>query len=393
MATRKVITEYLASISPSYNKAEWDRASSSIGNTINNVLSRTILKGSDEQFKNLEKRLDDLQKKRDLIQRTIARTNLERDKISQQIENIQSNNELTDAQKEEKLAPLKERYNKTSDLLAKQRKAQEGVIGDITDVEDSIKKVNKDIDVWGTRVAKGSVFLGLFSTAVQQAWEAAQDFADNMSETSNKFVSSSSIFFDTQIRDIQAKYGVSNTQAQAMSAAMDALGIDISDFAKLPEGTRNAYNELMRHYQEGIESIDTEKLDRFNKSTQEYQLAKVKFEMDLQLIWSKFLAESDALPELLETISDGMESLTNILGSDAFQTGAEILFGIINGILEFVTTPLNWIGSLFGESSNNTTNNNSTTNNNNINVTTSGGISSNQLALDIALQLQNVTTP
>ena len=64
--------------------------------------------------------------------------------------------------------------------------------------------------------------------------------------------------------------------------------------------------------------------------------------------------------------------------------------GIINGILKFVSTPLNWLGSAFsrGNVNNNTTNSVKVEVSNN----SSQGIDPSQLAVDIGMQVQNALT-
>ena len=261
-------------------------------------------------------------------------------------------------------------------------------------VSDLLDEANGKLSKASKGLSTASIFLGVFVASVKTASNAAKELSNAMSEVSNRYITNESIFFNEDIRDIMAKFGIDSSTAQAMQAAMDALNIDIEDFAKLPEGTRKAFDDLMKHYQDGINSLDTNKLDRFNEVVQQYQLRKVKFEMDLQLIYMKLLTQSDALPNLLETIGNALDSITTILDSDAFQVGFEILSGLINGILEFATAPLNLIGKLFGEgNSSNVVNNNNTANTNTFNINGNYGTSSKQLAMDIAMQLQNVTTP
>lgn len=391
---RKVITEYLATISPSYNKQQWDSAASKMGDTLQSTIGKQFLTGADKQIKELEKKLNVLKQKRDLISKSIASTSQSRDSVFEEMKSVKDSTQLSDEEKQSRLSELQKQYDGLSEILSKQRKAQGDTIQSINSTSSKLEGLNGKVGDYGGKISKASGYLAAFSTAVNLASEAAEYFVNKATESSNKFVSSNSIFFDEGIRDLQAKYGISNTQAQSMSASMDALGIDVSDFAKLPEGTRKAFDELMQHYQDGLNSIDPDKLDRFNDATQEFQLMQAKFQMDVQLAWTKLLANSDALPDLLETLGNALEGITDILGSEAFQVGGDILIGVINGILEFVTTPLNLLGKVLkGGSDNSTTNNNATTNNNNITVNTNSGISGQQLALDISMQLQNVTTP
>ena len=394
MPSRQVITEFLATISPSYNIQQWQSAAGDIGNKLNVILGKTIFSGTNERIKELEKQLDILIQKRDAISKSIRQTSKQRESLLTQIEEIDKDTSLSDEEKTQRKAPLQEQLKNVEELLSKQRAAQKNVVDEINKTSATIDSTNTKLANFGGGLSKSVLYIAGFVMAVKKAWEAAQQIAEEASEISNRFISQSSIFVDTDIRDMMAKFGISSEQAQAMSAASEALGIDLSDYSKLTAAQRRAFDELMSHYQQGIDSIDDEKLQRFNESVQEYQLTVVEFQMDLQLAVQKILTESSAVPELLDNIGDFMESITNIISSDAFQTAADIILGIINGILEFATAPLNFIGNLFGGGSSNTsTTTNNTTNNNNFNINTSGGISSQQLALDLSMQLQNATTP
>ena len=395
MPKKQVITEFLATISPSYNVQQWQRASSDIGNKINTVLGKVVLRGVDDQIKQLQQKLDQLTQKRDLISRSIRQSNQQRDSLLTQIADIDKDDKLSEEEKAERKAPLQSQLKNVEDILKKQRGAQESIVSQIGDTSSALDATNTKLGNFSSGLSKGSGYLAAFIAAVKIAWEAAQKIADEAAEFSNQFVSQGSIFVNTDIRDMMSKFGISSEQAQSMNAASSALGIDLTDYSKLTAGQRQAFDELMQHYQQGLDSIDDHKLERFNDAVQEYQMTVVEFQMDLQLAFQKILAESDALPQLLETIGDILGTITDIVSSDAFQTAADIILGIINGILEFVSVPLNFIGWLFGgggdDSSSSTTNN--TTNNNNITVNNANGVSGQQLALDLSMQLQNATTP
>lgn len=394
MPKRQVIQEYLATISPSYNIQQWERTGNEIGGKLQTILGRTLFKGTNEQIEQLKKRMEELARKRDTIARAIQQTSQRRDSILSQIQEIEGDTKLSQTQKDEKLAPLKKELADVENLLKKQRDAMKSIISELNTTKSSLSGAMEKIFGFGKNVQQASVILAAFITAVKVAWEAFQKLAEDASEFSNKYVSQNSIFVNTDVRDMMARFGIGNEQAQSMLAASEGLGIDLSDYSRLTQGQREAFDELMRHYQQGLDNIDPDKLDRFNSVVQEYQLTQLKFEMDMQLIWQKMLAESDALPQMLETVSDVLGTITDILGSDAFQTGAEILFGIISGILEFASAPLKLFGGLFGggSSSSSSTTNNNTTNNNNVTVNASG-VSGQQLALDLSMQLQNATTP
>ena len=219
---------------------------------------------------------------------------------------------------------------------------------------EEYKKQLKLVEQRNANLQSASMYLSLFSEAVDYAKETALKFADKAVEASQKFVTQSSIFVDSGTRDTMGKYGVDSMRAQSINAASEGLGISMSDYAKLTQGTREAFADLMSHYEAGLRSIDTDKLDTFNKMVNEYQLSTVKFEMDMQILLTKMLTESDALPELLEVFTDAMSDITSLMSSDAFKVGADILISLIKGILEFASAPLDFgarLAGLFGGSS------------------------------------------
>lgn len=244
--------------------------------------------------------------------------------------------------------------------------------------------LSANIEAFSAKIGKSAVYLEIFGKTVKIASDQANKLAESAAKLSNRFVSQASVFVDEQTRNLMARYGATATQAQSMTSAAGVLNLNLSDYSRWTLGQRKAFDDLMRHYQEGIESIDTAKLERFNKTTQEYQLMQAKFRMDLELSMAKLLGESDALPKLLNTLQQGMEGIVNILSSPIVQEAFELFTGIINGILKLVTAPLNLLGQMFagGSTTNNTTNNN-------VNISAVGG-DSRELAIDIGLQLQNV---
>ena len=394
MPKKQVITEFLATISPSYNISQWESAGNNIGNKLNTVLGKVFLQGTNRQIQELEKRFEQLTKKRDLLARSIQKTSSERDSLLSQISAIDRDEKLSDEEKAERKLPLQDKLGNVESILSKQRNAQKGVLGELSETSTALDNANLKVANFGKGLTQSAGYMAIFVQAVKAAWEAAQKIAEEAVEFSNQFISQSSMFVDEDIRDLMAKFGISSEQAQSMNYASNALGIDLEEYSKLTEGQRKLFAELMQEYQEGLDSIDDQKLQRFNESVQEYQETTTKFQMKLQLSLYKILAESDAVPELLDTIGETLESITNIISSDAFQTAADIILGIINGILEFATAPLNFIGSLFGgndSGSSSTTNNNSTTNN--ININNNNKISGQELALQLSMQLQNATTP
>jgi hypothetical protein len=354
MPNSRFIDEYLVSVKPSFDKSAWSAASGNISEMLNNAFSGPQKEAS---------------------------------KLQEELKNkLQAN--------AERMAKIKARLSEEGvgdEEKASLNEELKTLKTDSQQLSTALQQSQKSSSAFSSGLTKGAGYLAAFTMAVSIAKEAALKLADAATEVSNKFISQSSIFVDTDVRDIMGKFGVNSTTAQAISESAGLLDIDLSDYSKLTQGQRKAFADLMQYYQDRIDQIDLQKLEQFNEATQEYQLMVAKFQMDLKLSVMEMLAESGALPELLETLSTFMGTITDILSSEAFKTGADIVIGIINGILKFVTAPFNFFGKLFSGGSD-TTNNTSNTVNVNTTVNSSGGVDTEQLALDIGMQVQNALT-
>lgn len=202
--------------------------------------------------------------------------------------------------------------------------------------------------------------IGVFTDTLGKATEVL----NKTSEMSNKFVSGSSAFIDTDVRDYMLKYGVGNTQAQSIIAAEEALNIDASDYAILTEGQRKAFDDLMAHYQQGLDSLDPDKLDEYNTLMQDYQMTMAKFEMDVKLAMMELLTNSEPLKDLMGTVKDFLGDVTDLLSSDTAQFVFDSFISFLRTVIEMLSLPVKLLGGGGNKTTNNTTNNyNNTTNN------------------------------
>lgn len=352
MPNTRFIEEYLVSVRPSFNRSEWNAVSGNISGFLNKGVSGAQKK-LDEEMKQLQKRMADNFNKRQELQLIIDSPSSSADEV---------------AKAKAGLEPLKQE----ADVLAA-----------------NMQGLDKQATSLSKNVASASIAFAALVAAISIAVESAKKLGDAASETSNKLPTQDSVFVDTGVRDIMGKFGVDSTTALGLSEVSSALNISLSDYSKLTQAQRKAFADLMEYYQEGIDSIDAGKLKSFNEAVQEYQLRVVKAQMEVKLAFTKLLAESDAVPRILDLVADSLESISDILASDAFQTGAEILFGIIEGILKFATAPIKLFGGLANaKERGNTTN----TVNISTNVNNNNKIDTEKLAVDIGLQVQNALT-
>lgn len=216
------------------------------------------------------------------------------------------------------------------------------------------------------------------SIEVTQAVEKkADEIVKQATKISNQFVSSQSMFVDKDTRNIMATFGVNATGAQGIQAALSGSGMDISDLGIATAGQRKLFSRLYGAYIEGINKIDPEKLEAFNENVQEYQALRAEFDIKIQTAIMKVLAESDALPRLLDTLSKGLELVVDIMSSPGVAFAFDTVINFLNAILEISNAFKSagaWLLGVKGTNIANTWNNSSTTNYNYGN-TYSGGFS------------------
>lgn len=348
---RDYFEEYLVSIKPDVDPGLWNKATGNIRSTIQKAIFSPLTKELDKARAQLKSLTE---------QKTKILATLKSGKD-------ESGKELT--------AEQKEALETESKQLGE---AIKGISGSIKVGEDKLKGLSEHF-------SKAGVIMTAYIAVVKSAIETAKKVIKESEKISNQFVSQSSIKVDTGVRDIMGKFGVDTQTALGISTAAETLGYDLNEYSKWTNAQREAFSELMQTYQSGIDAIDPQKLEDFNKATQEYQLMVAKFQVKMKVALTDLFASSEAVQGIMETFAKTLDSIANILSSDAVKEAFDLIMGIIDGILKFVTAPLNWLGG--GSSSSVTNNNRSVTVNNNISST--GGINSEQLAVDIGLSVRN----
>lgn len=199
----------------------------------------------------------------------------------------------------------------------------------------------------------------------QAVEEVAKKVVTQVTKISNQFVSSQSMFVDKDTRNIMATFGVNATGAQGIQAALSGSGMGVSDLGIATAGQRKLFSRLYGAYIEGINKIDPEKLEAFNENVQEYQALREEFHIKVQTAIMKVLAESDALPRLLDTLSKGLELVVEIMSSPSVSFAFDTVINFLNAILEISNAFKSagaWLLGVKGTNIANTWNNSSTTN-------------------------------
>ena len=168
----------------------------------------------------------------------------------------------------------------------------------------------------------------------QAVEEVAKKVVTQVTNISNRFVSSQSMLVDKDTRNIMATFGVNAAGAQGIQAALSGSGMDVSDLGIATAGQRKLFSRLYGTYIEGINSIDPEKLEAFNENVQEYQALRAEFNIKVQTAIMKVLAQSDALPRLLDTLSTGLELVIDIMSSPGVAFAFDTVINFLNAILE-----------------------------------------------------------
>ena len=247
----------------------------------------------------------------------------------------------------------------------------------LSDIKTKLKPTVKGL------ASAAAMFAALYKV-LEKSYESAQKAFQVMVEASNKFISTTTAFVDESTKRTMMTMGVGSTQAQAINIAAGKLGISTSDFATLTRGQREAFKQLMDTYQKGIDAIDTDNLEKFNKNVQRYELIRAEFDIKREVAITKLFANASGIDSLVDKFGEFLDNVIDILDSPAAQKAMDLFIGFLNGVMDFLNR-LSRIGSkianFFGASSNTT---NNTTNN--VNVYSSQVSSSDNYALAAEIQ-------
>lgn len=337
------VKEYLYKLTPLIDTQKWEKATSFLDDKLNKKQKEYNKALEHEAF--LQKQLITLEEKRKNLIMTKADLLTKQKYLGGEGENPELDALIEDYTKQ---------IETTTNTMGNVQAGLNALSAETSSAGDAMTKTTKVFENSGVAITN---LVGLFSNSMKKAIE----ILDKGSEIGNKFVSSQSMFVDEDVKSKMAKYGVGSTTAQSIIAVQEQLGIDESDYATMTEGQKRLFDDLMQYYQEGLDSIDAEKLEKFNDATQKYQAMVAKFNLSLDMAITKIFAESEALPELLDTLGMFMDTVVDLLSSDAAQFAFDTFINFISTILKILSAPM----KLFGGGGNNTTTNttNNTTNN------------------------------
>lgn len=277
----------------------------------------------------------------------------------------------------------------------------EGLLGEFDELEQSAARQKIDLETASPNVSGKSKFaasLAKFSGSITQAAgkvtafigamqkgiETALELADKASQMANK-LNTSGGFMDMGTRDTMARYGVDAVTANAMTSALAQMGLSESDLGRMTEKQREVYDELINHFQEGINKIDAGKLEEFYETMDEFQLAQAKWKMDLQNSILKLFAESDSFKKLTGSLEKFFDATINFLESPLVQWFFDTFIEFLTAIVDFAS----WFLNIFNPGGSSSTTNNNNNSRNTYYIYGSDYASNDELARKIALETQS----
>ena len=195
----------------------------------------------------------------------------------------------------------------------------------------------------GSTSAKVSVILA----AVASVYELMKKISLEATTFSNKMITASSAFVDKDVRSIMASFGVGSQAATGISTTMGLMGISKSDLKLMTPGQMQLFSRLMNQWTEGMNSIDKDKMSKFNEVVQSFQSELASSKMELQIEFYKLLVEiAPQLEDFFDAIIYLMKSLKNIISSNVVKSGVKSLIDLATVLVDVVGIigdALSWI--------------------------------------------------
>lgn len=375
----KIVESYLYELKPYVNTSAWRKASGDIDKALkSSSITYDEFAGKKNQYLETVKRMQQVQDQLKQVDKLISKA---------------SGDELA------RLNKFKGFRSYTDEDGVRIR--GEGLLGEFDELERSAATQKIDLETSSQNISGKSKFatsLAKFSGSITQAAgkvtafigamqkgiETALELADKASQMANK-LNTSGGFMDMGTRDTMARYGVDAVTANAMTSALAQMGLSETDLGRMTEKQREVYDELINHFQSGIDKIDSGKLEEFYETMDEFQLAQSKWKMDLQNSILKLFAESDSFKKLTGSLEKFFDATINFLESPLVQWFFDTFIEFLTAIVDFAS----WFLNIFnpGGSSNTTNNNNNSKNT--YYIYGSDYASNDELARKIALETQS----
>lgn len=386
MAEQKVVGSYLYELKPYVNTAAWKKASGDISKVVQSSnVSYSDWNSKRKEYKSTLKDIREMERRIDMVNSKIKKASGEELEMWKKL--LGTRGQIVDDGKGNRVWQEGTGMYGELDRLNTKANTQ---LTDATLMEAQLGgkgKLAGVISNFASGITKAAGSVMAFVGVVQKVIDTTKEIVNEAKEFSNKF-NTTGAFSDMDIRDMQARYGVSATRANAMNAALGQMGLSTSDIGRMNDAQRKAYDELISYYESGIDRIDTQKFDEFNQEMERFQLAYAKFQIDLKTSAMKLFAESESFKKLTGSLTNFFEKVVEFLDSPIVQWFFDTFIEFLNAILEVGSSLLDLV-TFGGSSSSGTVNNTNNQSSNNFYIYGSDSDNSESLARNIALKMQS----
>lgn len=374
---KNVLGSYLYELKPYINTSEWKKASGEIDKALKSS------KISYDEWSNKKKEYDATVKEAERIKSQL-------EIVKQQIKNTTDESELAVLKRLRGAAPDKvhERTGLEGDLrtLIEHLNLQSADLASSSQMvempsKSKLSKIFGGLSKFASGITAAYGAITSFVESMKKAINTSIEIANKAAEMSNK-LNAFGAFGSMGTRDMMSRYGISATSANAMTTALAQMGLSESDIGRMTDKQRDVYDSLIQHFEDGINRIDSTKLEEYYETMEDFQLAQAKWKMDLQNTVLKIFAESDSFKKLTGSLANFFEKSIEFLESPVVQWFFDVFIEFLSSLVDFAS----WVLGIFGGGSSNTTTNNNNNSRNTYYIYGSDYSSNNDLARSIALE-------
>lgn len=378
---KNVLGSYLYELKPYINTSEWKKASGEIDKALkSSKISYDEWGSKKKEYGETVKEIARVEKQLETLDKMLNKTKDESLKESLlKLKGVRSST-ITNEKEEQVTTPGTGLLGD----LEKLRGAEKGQAIDLamsSQMMSTTSKISGGLSKFASGITAAYGATMSFVESIKKAINTSIEIANKAAEMSNK-LNAFGAFGSTSTRDMMSRYGVSSTRANAMSTALAQMGLSESDIGRMTDKQRDVYDSLIQHFEDGINRIDSTKLEEYYETMEDFQLAQAKWKMDLQNTVLKIFAESDSFKKLTGSLANFFEKSIEFLESPVVQWFFDVFIEFLSSLVDFAS----WVLGIFGGGSSSTTTNNNNNSRNTYYIYGSDYSSNNDLARSIALE-------
>lgn len=378
---KNVLGSYLYELKPYINTSEWKKASGEIDKALkSSKISYDEWSGKKKAYGETVKELARVEKQLETLDKMLSKT--KDDGLKESLLKLKGfRPSITTNEKGEQVVTPGTGLLGDLDRLEEQEKNRAIDLTMTSQMISNTSKISGGLSKFasGITAAYGSVMS--FVEAMKKAINTSIEIANKAAEMSNK-LNAFGAFGSMSTRDMMARYGVTSTRANAMSSALAQMGLSESDIGRMTDKQRKVYDNLIQHFEDGINRIDSTKLKEYYETMEDFQLAQAKWKMDLQNTILKIFAESESFKKLTGSLANFFEKTIEFLESPVVQWFFDVFIEFLSALVDFAS----WVLGIFGGGSSSTTTNNNNNSRNTYYIYGSDYSSNSELARSIALE-------